>query len=151
MEILIRNKFSSVGMLLGVIALLLSVVQFTLGPFSTKSTALEVVVAEKVTAVKKGIMAGLKGEQPTVETKKKPVDIDRLLIASGILLSVMALGLAFISGLRKENKWTVSGALFFSGGHDRFSCGVTGFWSHRGGFSSDVSCFNHKRKHAVLT
>ena len=102
-------------MLLGVIALLLSVVQFTLGPFSTKSTALEVVVAEKVTAVKKGIMAGLKGEQPTVETKKKPVDIDRLLIASGILLSVMALGLAFISGLRKENKWTVSGALFFSG------------------------------------
>ena len=115
MEILIRNKFSSVGMLLGVIALLLSVVQFTLGPFSTKSTALEVVVAEKVTAVKKGIMAGLKGEQPTVETKKKPVDIDRLLIASGILLSVMALGLALISGLRKENKWTVSGALFFSG------------------------------------
>ncbi|WP_442779860.1 hypothetical protein [Enterobacter cancerogenus] len=127
MEILIRNKFSSVGMLLGVIALLLSVVQFTLGPFSTKSTALEVVVAEKVTAVKKGIMAGLKGEQPTVETKKKPVDIDRLLIASGILLSVMALGLAFISGLRKENKWTVSGALFFSGATIAFHAALLAF------------------------
>ncbi|HDS6853732.1 TPA: hypothetical protein QH025_004001 [Enterobacter cancerogenus] len=127
MEILIRNKFSSVGMLLGVIALLLSVVQFTLGPFSTKSTALEIVVAEKVTAVKKGIMAGLKGEQPTVETKKKPVDIDRLLIASGILLSVMALGLAFISGLRKENKWTVSGALFFSGATIAFHAALLAF------------------------
>ncbi|AUJ81584.1 hypothetical protein CWI88_11260 [Enterobacter cancerogenus] len=127
MEILIRNKFSSVGMLLGVIALLLSVVQFTLGPFSTKSTALEVVVAEKVTAVKKGMMAGLKGEQPTVETKKKPVDIDRLLIASGILLSVMALGLAFISGLRKENKWTVSGALFFSGATIAFHAALLAF------------------------
>ncbi|QGG08041.1 hypothetical protein [Enterobacter cancerogenus] len=127
MEILIRNKFSSVGMLLGVIALLLSVVQFTLGPFSTKSTALEVVVAEKVTAVKKGIMAGLKGEQPTVETKKKPVDIDRLLIASGILLSVMALGLAFISGPRKENKWTVSGALFFSGATIAFHAALLAF------------------------
>ena len=127
MEILIRNKFSSVGMLLGIIALLLSVVQFTLGPFSTKSTALEVVVAEKVTAVKKGIMAGLKGEQPTVETKKKPVDIDRLLIASGILLSVMALGLAFISGLRKENKWTVSGALFFSGATIAFHAALLAF------------------------
>jgi len=114
-------------MLLGVIALLLSVVQFTLGPFSTKSTALEVVVAEKVTAVKKGIMAGLKGEQPTVETKKKPVDIDRLLIASGILLSVMALGLAFISGLRKENKWTVSGALFFSGATIAFHAALLAF------------------------
>ena len=42
MEILLRNKFSSVGMLLGVIALLLSLVQFTFGPFSTKSTTLEI-------------------------------------------------------------------------------------------------------------
>ncbi|HHA1256998.1 TPA: hypothetical protein ACOEEM_001627 [Enterobacter asburiae] len=127
MEILIRNKFSSVGMLLGVIALLLSLAQFTLGPFSSKSTALEVVVAEKVSAVKKGIMAGIKGEQPTVEKKKEPIDIDRLLIASGIMLSVMALGLAFISGLRKENKWTVSGALFFSGATIAFHAALLAF------------------------
>jgi hypothetical protein len=71
MEILLRNKFSSVGMLLGVIALLLSLVQFTFGPFSTKSTTLEIVVAEKVSAVKKGIIAGIKGEQPVVEAKRK--------------------------------------------------------------------------------
>ncbi|GJL39272.1 TPA: hypothetical protein ACJIWU_002624 [Enterobacter chengduensis] len=127
MEILIRNKFSSVGMLLGVIALLLSLVQFTLGPFSSKSTVLEVVVAEKVSAVKKGILAGIKGEQPIVETKKEPVYIDRLLIASGIMLSVMALGLAFISGLRKENKWTVSGALFFSGATIAFHAALLAF------------------------
>ena len=104
MEILIRNKFSSVGMLLGVIALLLSLAQFTLGPFSSKSTALEVVVAEKVSAVKKGIMAGLKGEQPIVETKKKPVDIDRLLIASGIVLSVVSLDLlSLVACVKRTN------------------------------------------------
>ncbi|WP_063153643.1 hypothetical protein, partial [Enterobacter hormaechei] len=115
MEILLRNKFSSVGMLLGVIALLVSLVQFTFGPFSTKSTALEIVVAEKVSAVKKGIIAGIKGEQPTVEAKKKTVDIDIILINSGVILSVVALGLAFTGGMRKENRWGVSGALFFSG------------------------------------
>ncbi|WP_063858829.1 hypothetical protein, partial [Enterobacter hormaechei] len=110
MEILLRNKFSSVGMLLGVIALLVSLVQFTFGPFSTKSTALEIVVAEKVSAVKKGIIAGIKGEQPTVEAKKKTVDIDIILINSGVILSVVALGLAFTGGMRKENRWGVSGA-----------------------------------------
>jgi hypothetical protein len=72
-------------------------------------------------------MAGLKGEQPIVETKKKPVDIDRLLIASGIVLSFLSLGLAFISGLRKENKWTVSGALFFSGATIAFHAALLAF------------------------
>ena len=71
MEILLRNKFSSVGMLLGVIALLLSLVQFTFGPFSTKSTALEIVVAEKVSAVKKGIIAGIKGDSRPLRQKRK--------------------------------------------------------------------------------
>ncbi|WP_353886788.1 hypothetical protein [uncultured Enterobacter sp.] len=151
MEILLRNKFSSVGMLLGVIALLLSLVQFTFGPFSTKSTTLEIVVAEKVSAVKKGIIAGIKGEQPAVEAKKKAFDIDSILINSGIILSVVALGLAFTAGMRKENRWGVSGALFFFRGHARFSCGVTGFWSDCRSVASAVGYFSRQRKYFVLT
>jgi hypothetical protein len=127
MEILLRNKFSSVGMLLGVIALLLSLVQFTFGPFSTKSTTLEIVVAEKVSAVKKGIIAGIKGEQPVVEAKKKAFDIDSILINSGIILSVVALGLAFTAGMRKENRWGGSGALFFSGATLAFHAALLAF------------------------
>ena len=139
MEILLRNKFSSVGMLLGVIALLVSLVQFTFGPFSTKSTALEIVVAEKVSAVKKGIIAGIKGEQPTVEAKKKTVDIDSILINSGVILSVVALGLAFTGGMRKENRWGVSGALFFSGATLAFHVAAA------------VGYFSRQRKYTVLT
>ena len=120
MEIVLRNKFSSVGMLLGVIALLLSLVQFTFGPFSTKSTALEIVVAEKVSAVKKGIIAGIKGEQPTVETKKKAIDIDSILINSGIIVSIVALGLAFTAGMRKENRWGGAAHCFFPGPRSLF-------------------------------
>ena len=46
-----------------------------------------------------------------------------------------------------DREW---GTLFFRG-NDRFSCGVTGFWSYRCGFVPDVNCFNHKRKLSVLT
>jgi hypothetical protein len=62
---------------------------------------LEIVVAEKVSAVKKGIIAGIKGEQPVVEAKKKAFDIDSILI-SGIILSVVALGLPSRLGCAKR-------------------------------------------------
>ena len=95
MEILLRNKFSSVGMLLGVIALLLSLVQFTFGPFSTKSTALEIVVAEKVSAVKKGIIAGIKGEQPGVSGalffSGATLAFHAALLAFGLIVAVLLL------------------------------------------------------------
>ncbi|MCK7163863.1 hypothetical protein [Enterobacter cloacae] len=115
MEIVLRNKFSSLGMLLGGIALILSIVQFSFGPFSPKPPALEVMVAEKVSAVKQGIIAGLKGERPAARTEKKTVDIDRILLNAGIILAVVALGLSFIGGMCKESRWGISGALLFSG------------------------------------
>jgi hypothetical protein len=73
-----QNKFSSLGMILGVIALITGLVHFSMGPFSSPPPTLENVIAEKVSAVKKGIMAGLKGETVAVsETQKKAIDIDR--------------------------------------------------------------------------
>ncbi|ELE9013271.1 hypothetical protein RM345_002235 [Enterobacter cloacae] len=115
MEIVLRNKFSSLGMLLGGIALILSIVQFSFGPFSPKPPALEVMVAEKVSAVKQGIIAGLKGERPAARTEKTTVDIDRILLNAGSILAVVALGLSFIGGMCKESRWGICGALLFSG------------------------------------
>ena len=82
---------------------------------------------EKVSAVKKGIIAVIKGEQPAVEAKKKAFDIDSILINSGIILSVVALGLAFTAGMLKENRWGVSGALFFSGATLAFHAALLAF------------------------
>ena len=115
MEILSQNKFSSLGMLLGTIALIVGIVHFSLGPFSSPPPTLETVVAEQVAAVKKGIIAGLTGKSAAVE-EKKSVDIDNLLHNGGIFLAVVALGLAFIGGMRKENRWGIAGALAFGGG-----------------------------------
>ncbi len=115
MEILSQNKFSSLGMLLGAIALIIGIVHFSFGPFSSPPPRLERMVAEQVAAVKKGIIAGLTGKSTDVE-ENNTVDIDNLLHNGGIVLAVVALGLAFIGGMRKENRWGIAGALAFGGG-----------------------------------
>ncbi|WON78254.1 hypothetical protein [Serratia sp. UGAL515B_01] len=116
METLSQNKWSSVGMLLGAIALILSIVHFTTGPFSSSPPTLESVVSEKVSAIKKGIVAGLKGDKPPVATARSALNIDKVLDNVGIGLAIVGLLFAFIAGMRKENRWSVSGALFFGGG-----------------------------------
>lgn len=115
MEILSQNKFSSLGMLLGALALILGIVHFSLGPFSPKPS-LQTVVAGQVSAVKKGLIAGITGKQATAETDKKTVDIDKLVRNTGIITAIIALGLAFVGGMRKENRWGITGALVFGGG-----------------------------------
>ncbi|CND44668.1 Inner membrane protein yidI [Yersinia pseudotuberculosis] len=110
------NKFSSVGMLFGVIALLVGIIHFTTGPLLFQQPTLENVVAQKVSAVKKGIIAGLKGEKVTVTERHTNINPDKLLDAGGIVLAVVALVLGVIGGLRKESRWTINGALLFGGG-----------------------------------
>lgn len=113
MDIISQNKCSSLGMLFGAIALILGIFHFSFGPFASPSPRLESVIAEQVSAVKKGIIAGLKGETPSVAAQKNTVDIDKILDNSGIALAVIALVCAFIGGMRKENRWGIRGALIF--------------------------------------
>lgn len=115
METISQNKCSSLGMLFGAIALFLGIFHFSVGPFSAPRPMLESVIAEKVSSVKKGIIAGLKGEKPPIIAEKKAVDIDKILDNTGILLAIIALICAFIGGMRKENGWGISGALIFGG------------------------------------
>ncbi|WP_347116364.1 hypothetical protein AAHB66_11545 [Leclercia sp. S52] len=114
MEILSQNKFSSLGMLLGAIALVLGMVHFSFGPFSSPPPSLEMVVAEQVAAVKKGIIAGITGKTPAT-AENRTLDVDRLIHNGGIVLAIAGLGLAFIGGMRKENRWGIRGAMTFAG------------------------------------
>ncbi|MGK9174524.1 hypothetical protein KXR87_15045 [Yokenella regensburgei] len=113
----IQNKFGSLGLFLGVIALLMGLIHSSMGPFSSPVPTVEKVIAEKITAVKKGIVAGLKGEEPqTYTVVNKPADIDKIVDNTGLVMAVMALLCAFIAGIRKENRWGIYGALCFGGG-----------------------------------
>ena len=112
-----QNKFGSLGLLLGGIALLMGLIHYSMGPFSAPAPTMEKVIAEKIIAVKKGIIAGLKGEEPQAAVvASRSVDIDNVIDNSGIALAVVALLCAFIAGMRKENRWGVCGALCFGGG-----------------------------------
>ena len=94
-----QNKFSSLGMILGVIALIIGLVHFSMGPFFSPPPTLENVIAEKVSAV-----------------HKKSIDIDQAVDTAGIAMAIAALLCAFIGGMRKESRWGICGALCFGGG-----------------------------------
>lgn len=116
MGIIAQNKCSSLGMLFGVIALMMGIIHFSFGPFSAPPPTLESVIAERTAAVKRGLIAGLKGEKITTVEKKEAIDVDKLFKHGGIALAVAALICAFIAGMRKESGWGISGALVFGGG-----------------------------------
>lgn len=109
------NKFSSIGMLFGAIALLTGIIHFATGPLSPSPT-LENVVAQKVSMVKKGIIAGLKGEDIAASEQHSSINPDELLDIGGIVLAIAALVLGVVGGMRKENRWSINGALLFGGG-----------------------------------
>lgn len=85
------------GMLFGSLALLLAIVHFWVGPFSTEPRpTLEQTVADKAAAFKKAAVAALKGEkaQP-VAPPRTTVNIDKI---ADVTAAVMA-GLAIILGV----------------------------------------------------
>lgn len=111
-----HNKFSSTGMLFGLIALVTGIIHFSVGPVARPAPTLETVVAQQVTAVKRGIIAGLKGEKVTQNEHPSRIDIDKVLDIGGIVLAIFALALGTFGGMRKENRCSINGALLFGGG-----------------------------------
>ena len=104
MGIIAQTKISSLGMLFGAIALMMGIIHFSFGPFSAPPPTFESIVADKTAEIKRGLLAGIKGEKITTVNQ------------SGIALAIAALLCAFIGGMRKENRWGIRGALVFGGG-----------------------------------
>ena len=109
MGIIAQNKISSLGMLFGAIALMMGIIHFSFGPFSAPPPTLESIVADKTAEIKRGLLAGIKGEKITTVERKEDVDVDKILDQSGIALAIAALLCAFIGGMRKENRWGFGG------------------------------------------
>lgn len=109
MGIIAQNKISSLGMLFGAIALMMGIIHFSFGPFSAPPPTFESIVADKTAEIKRGLLAGIKGEKITTVEKKEDVDVDKILNQSGIALAIAALLCAFIGGMRKENRWGIRG------------------------------------------
>lgn len=115
MGVLKHNRWSSAGIMLGAIALILGVFHFSLGPFTSPPETLESVVAREVAAVKRGIMTGLMSKEAPEPVLRQRLNPDKILDNVGIGLAVVALVCAFIGGMRKESHFGVSGALVFGG------------------------------------
>ena len=79
MGIIAQNKISSLGMLFGAIALMMGIIHFSFGPFSAPPPTLESIVADKTAEIKRGLLAGIKGEKITTVEKKEDVDVDKIL------------------------------------------------------------------------
>ena len=117
-----QNKISSAGMILGAIAFILGIIHFSLGPFSPSRGSVESVVAREVAAVKRGIIAGLKGDEAPVPVRRERPDMDKLLDNVGRGLAVIALGCAFVGGMRKENRWVLAVLCFLLVPRSRLMC-----------------------------
>ena len=115
MDTLIQNKWSSVGILFGAVALMVGLLHVSLGPFTAPTLTLERAVARDVASVKRGIIAGLTGQENPVPAEPKPVNVDKVLDNVGIGLGVVALVCAFIGGMRHETRWGVKGAFILGG------------------------------------
>ncbi len=116
MGIIAQNKISSLGMLFGAIALIMGIIHFSFGPFSTPPPTLESVIAEKTAEIKRGLLAGIKGEKITTTQKKRTLMSIKSSITAVSPSAIAALLCAFVAGMRKENRWSIRGALFFGSG-----------------------------------
>ena len=101
MGIIAQNKISSLGMLFGAIALMMGIIHFSFGPFSAPPPTFESIVADKTAEIKRGLLAGIKGEKITTVEKKEDVDVDKILDQSGIALAIAALLCALAVCVRK--------------------------------------------------
>ncbi|QGY32552.1 hypothetical protein [Pantoea cypripedii] len=114
MNTVFQNKWSSAGILLGVLALALTLFHFTAGPFDPPTPNLENRIAEKVSAMMTGIIAGIKGEEPPIITKKTTLTIDNILKNVGIGMAVIGMMCAFTAAITGEKTGCVSVAMICS-------------------------------------
>lgn len=111
-----KEKFSYIGIGLGAIALLLSLIHFWAGPFSPQPT-LEDVVAVKAVKIRNATISALKGQQqPAVMQGSRTMDNDQILDLITVILGGLAVILAVLGYARKESTRAASGAAVLGAG-----------------------------------
>ena len=98
-----KSKLGSIGVWLGSIGLLLALLHFWAGPFSTKPRpSLEDYVAEKAVAIKRATLDALQGKQAVASDQKSVWDLDKATWVVTALLGGMAIVLAAFSFIYRE-------------------------------------------------
>lgn len=105
-----KNRFGLVGVFIGGLAVLLSLLHFWAGPFSPPPS-LESVLAERAEAIRRATIEVLEGKpsEPVVVTAR--YDIDQIIEIAVALLGGLAIILAAVSfSLHESNRASVSAA-----------------------------------------
>jgi hypothetical protein len=109
-----RSTFGVVAIVIGVIAFGLALTQFWAGPFTPQPT-IEEVVADKAVKIRDAVVAKLKGEEQASSVHARSFDIDRVVTMATIVASFLAIVLAVISYIRREDKRITASAIALGG------------------------------------
>lgn len=109
-----QTSFGLVGVVVGVVAFGLALAHFWAGPFSPKPL-LEEVVAEKAGKIRDAVVAKLNGEEKSAPAQAQSFDIDRAVTITTIVASFLAIVLAVVSYIRREDKRVTGSAMALGG------------------------------------
>jgi len=104
-----KSLFGIIGIVIGSIALLLSLIHFWAGPFSPKPT-IESVVAEKTASIRKAAIDALKGKKPEKKTFVSKWDADKGTDVITALFGGIAIILGVIGFAKREPNRVAGGA-----------------------------------------
>jgi hypothetical protein len=91
------------AVVIGVVAFGLALVHFWAGPFSPQPP-IEEVVADKAVKIRDAVVAKLKGEEKASLAHTQSFDTDRVVTIATVVASFLAIVLAVVSYLRREDK-----------------------------------------------
>lgn len=104
-----KSKFGMIGIAIGSIALLLSLVHFWAGPFSPQPTV-ETIVSEKISSIRSATINALNGEETTNTYFSKTWTTDTYADVATAVLGGLALILGVIGFANREPKRIAGGA-----------------------------------------
>ena len=111
-----KNTCSVIGMVIGMVALGVAVFHFFLGPIE-EPPPLEEYVADKAAAIKDNLMSRMKGEElKEVQVEKSSLSPDEIVTGSSAGAGFIALILAALGFVRREDRRMNCMALAFGGG-----------------------------------
>ncbi|GKW12170.1 MULTISPECIES: hypothetical protein [Pectobacterium] len=97
-----KSKFSTIGMVLGALALLIAVSYFWAGP-STPDVTIEEQIAEKIVSIRDTTLNRLMGKAPPTQQPESSFNERRLVIAATSALGCLAIIFAIFGFSRRES------------------------------------------------
>ncbi|MCP3870637.1 MAG: hypothetical protein GY703_21610 [Gammaproteobacteria bacterium] len=117
------GTFGVSGSVIGLLALIVAVLHFYLGPIADPERV-EIFIAEKTVNIKNAISAKLKGEEYAVPERPTAIDPDLLVVRGTMMAVLLALSFGVFGFLRKEEHLPSGLALGLGGATVVFSISI---------------------------